>query len=133
VNDTLTIKDGRNVLRLERRFAHAPEKVWRAVIEPQRLSAWYPGKVSELEAKVGGHMALDYGGGWTTTAVVTAVEPKEFVEYAAEGRVRWAFLSDPGGSRIELIQTGPNGAEPDPAEWRAHVEALVARVIECAA
>lgn len=76
MNDTLTIRsDGRQVLRIERRFAHAPEKVWRAVIEPERLSRWYPGTVTLLEPWVGGRMAMDYGQGWTTTGVVTAIDP----------------------------------------------------------
>jgi uncharacterized protein YndB with AHSA1/START domain len=29
-------------LRFRRRFAHPPEKVWRALVEPEHLAAWFP-------------------------------------------------------------------------------------------
>jgi uncharacterized protein YndB with AHSA1/START domain len=29
-------------LRFERRLAHPPEKVWRALTEPEHLEAWFP-------------------------------------------------------------------------------------------
>jgi len=38
--------DGRSVLRMERRYPHAVEKVWRAVTEPEHLAAWFPSTVS---------------------------------------------------------------------------------------
>ena len=34
MNATLDTVDGRPVLRMERRLAHPPEKVWRAIHEP---------------------------------------------------------------------------------------------------
>jgi uncharacterized protein YndB with AHSA1/START domain len=37
----LTTIDGRPALRFERRLGHAPERVWRAVSEPDELSAWF--------------------------------------------------------------------------------------------
>ena len=30
------------VLRYERRLTHSPEKVWRALTEPEQLAAWFP-------------------------------------------------------------------------------------------
>jgi uncharacterized protein YndB with AHSA1/START domain len=30
------------LLRFRRRFAHPPEKVWRALVEPEHLAAWFP-------------------------------------------------------------------------------------------
>lgn len=36
-------RDGeRAVVRYERRLAHAPSKVWRALTEPAQLAAWFP-------------------------------------------------------------------------------------------
>ena len=32
-------------LRFERRRAHPPEKVWRAITEPEHLGAWFPSEI----------------------------------------------------------------------------------------
>src|SRR4051794_41670919 len=34
--------EGRWRLRFERRLAHSPERVWRAITEPDDLRAWFP-------------------------------------------------------------------------------------------
>jgi uncharacterized protein YndB with AHSA1/START domain len=58
VNETLNTEAGRTVLRMERRLAHPPEKVWRALTEPAHLSKWYPFDVVELEPWVGGKISV---------------------------------------------------------------------------
>lgn len=105
MNDTLTIREGRHVLRLHRRFAHSPETVWRAVIEPQQLSQWYPGKVTALEPRVGGTLALDYGDGWVTTAVVTACEPPRLFAFTERALAEMPREGD-NDIRIELRPDG---------------------------
>lgn len=43
VDGTLEVRDdGSFVLRFERRLAHLPEKVWRALTEPDQLRQWFP-------------------------------------------------------------------------------------------
>lgn len=37
----VTLEDG-PLLRLERHFDHAPERVWRAITDPQELRQWFP-------------------------------------------------------------------------------------------
>lgn len=32
-------------LRFRRRLAHAPEKVWRAITEPEHVAAWFPQRI----------------------------------------------------------------------------------------
>jgi uncharacterized protein YndB with AHSA1/START domain len=40
---TLEVRDDdRYVLRFERRLVHPPEKVWRALTEPEQLRQWFP-------------------------------------------------------------------------------------------
>ncbi|PZG03110.1 SRPBCC domain-containing protein, partial [Nonomuraea aridisoli] len=47
MNETLTLHpDGRTTLRLQRRLPHPPEKVWRAITEPEHLAAWFPTTVT---------------------------------------------------------------------------------------
>src|SRR5258708_20510209 len=43
---TLEEIDGRWRLRFTRALAHPPEKVWRAITEPQHLQAWFPHTIS---------------------------------------------------------------------------------------
>ena len=45
--------EGRTVLRFERRLAHAPDKVWRAVTEPSELAHWFPAKIEAYELRPG--------------------------------------------------------------------------------
>jgi uncharacterized protein YndB with AHSA1/START domain len=50
---TLEVRsDGKYVLRFERRLAHPPEKVWRALTEPDQLRQWFPTDI-EGERKLG--------------------------------------------------------------------------------
>ena len=37
--------DERFRLRFSRQLAHSPEKVWRAITEPEHLEAWFPGRI----------------------------------------------------------------------------------------
>ena len=43
MTESLQARDGRSVLRMERWLKHPPEKVWRAMTEPDRLADWFPG------------------------------------------------------------------------------------------
>lgn len=79
MNETLTTTAGRPVLRMERRLAHAPEKVWRAITEPAHLSQWYPFRATELDLRVGGTIHFDDGRGMTMEAVITELDaPRVF-------------------------------------------------------
>jgi uncharacterized protein YndB with AHSA1/START domain len=44
--------DGKYVLRFERQLSHPPEKVWRALTEPDQLRRWFPVDI-EGERRVG--------------------------------------------------------------------------------
>src|SRR6266508_6752873 len=61
VNATLRSVDDRAVLRMERRLAHPPEKVWRALTDPAHLNQWYPFQATALELRVGGRIGFDGG------------------------------------------------------------------------
>ena len=55
-------------LRIERSYAAAPEKVWRAWTDPQALRQWFgpgPGEtvsLAELDLRVGGRFRIVFGG-----------------------------------------------------------------------
>ncbi|MBV8934055.1 MAG: SRPBCC domain-containing protein, partial [Kutzneria sp.] len=52
---SLRIVEGTPVLRFERRIAHPPAKVWRAVTDPAEMAHWFPAAV-ETELRTGAAM-----------------------------------------------------------------------------
>lgn len=91
MNATLLTVEGRPMLRIERRFAHPQEKVWRALTEPDHLSQWYPFAVSGMDLRVGGIVNFDDGQGTAFDAVITELDPPRvfaFSERAPEVVVR---------------------------------------------
>jgi len=59
-NGTLqTTEDGRLVLRYERRLAHSPARVWRALTEPEELGQWFPAAV-DMDLVAGGKMRFTF-------------------------------------------------------------------------
>src|SRR5205085_289579 len=59
VNATLHTSDGRPMLRFERRLEHPPERVWRAITEPEELAHWFPAQV-EIDLRPGGAMKFSF-------------------------------------------------------------------------
>jgi uncharacterized protein YndB with AHSA1/START domain len=90
----LTTVEGRPVLRIERRLAHPPEKVWRAVTEPEHLSRWYPFTVTQLDLRLGGKIRFDDGQGSTLEAVVTELEPQRLFAFSTNAPVGTSRESD---------------------------------------
>jgi uncharacterized protein YndB with AHSA1/START domain len=82
MNETLSTVDGRNVLRMERRLAHPPEKVWRAITEPGHLSQWYPFDVVEMDLRVGGKILFDDKHGTVMDAVITELDPPRIFAFS---------------------------------------------------
>ncbi|MBF9131924.1 SRPBCC domain-containing protein [Plantactinospora sp. S1510] len=96
-NESLDSVDGRQRLRIERRLAHPPEKVWPAVTEPEHLSRWFPAEV-RLEPRPGGQITFSFGpDGAETTGSISAYDPPRL----------FAFDWDGDLFRIELRADGP--------------------------
>jgi uncharacterized protein YndB with AHSA1/START domain len=76
MHETLSTVDGRSVLRIERRLRHRPEKVWRAITEPEDLRHWFPARM-ELELTLGAaiRFASPDGDGPTQDGRITEFEP----------------------------------------------------------
>ena len=53
--DQFLTLDGRPTVRVERRYPHPIDKVWRAVTTPEHLGQWFPSPV-ELDLRPGGAM-----------------------------------------------------------------------------
>jgi uncharacterized protein YndB with AHSA1/START domain len=122
ITGTLHTVDGRPALRFERRMAHAPERVWRAVTEPAELAQWFVGPVP-----------------WTPQLGETfevAGQPGEITALDAPRRLAWswgeeryAFELAPDGDGCRLVfthvfnpQYGP--ADQHAAGWETYFERL---------
>ncbi|MBT2390012.1 SRPBCC domain-containing protein [Streptomyces sp. ISL-1] len=79
-SDTLTTADGRTALRMERRLAHPPRRVWDAITQPAHLARWFPSEVT-VDLRPGGAIGFLFPGdsepGMTGT-VTDADEPHVF-------------------------------------------------------
>ncbi len=105
MNESLHTVDGRPTLRIERRLAHRPEKVWRAVTEPDHLSQWYPFRVEELDLRVGGRIRFDDGEGTSYGAVITELDPPRVFAFSEHAPASMTRESD-DLLRIELRPDG---------------------------
>lgn len=113
MNEALRTVDGRNMLRIERRLAHPPQKVWRALTEPEQLGQWYPARVAQMDLRVGGEILFDYGEGTILRAVITELDPPRrfaFSENAGaalsrEDDAQLSFTLEPDGDSTLLVFT----------------------------
>ncbi len=80
----LTQREQKPALRIERWFAHPPEKVWEAITQPEELKHWFPAAM-EGERAVGSALAFRFEGDTPLThGKVTAWEPPSLFEYTWE-------------------------------------------------
>ncbi|MFJ5214525.1 SRPBCC family protein [Streptomyces sp. NPDC088354] len=102
-----TAADGRTALRMVRRLAHPPEKVWRALTEPGHLARWFPSDV-EMELRPGGKVrfAFRHGEMPDLDGEVTEVDPPRVLAYTWGGDLlRWEVEPAASGSVLTLTHT----------------------------
>lgn len=124
--------NGAKVLRFEREFRHAPEKVWRALIEPSELQGWFPCQI-EGERKVGATIRFVFEGEDESPAegVIVEFDPPHVLAYTWEGEsLRWELHPISGGSRLiftsQLDPAYP--ADNTAAGWHLCLELLEAQL-----
>jgi len=64
---------GRRSVQVEVEVPGTPEEVWQAIASGPGISAWFV--PTELEGKVGGKLACDFGGGMVSSAEITEWQP----------------------------------------------------------
>ncbi|MEU0956720.1 SRPBCC family protein [Streptomyces niveus] len=121
---------GRTALRMERRLAHPPQRVWDAITQPAHLAKWFPSEVSvDLRpgGEIGFHFPGELGPGPAMTGRVTDVdEPRLFAFTWGEDHLRWEIAPDGDGSRLSLVHTFGDrfGAASFASGWQVCVTAL---------
>ncbi|UQA60612.1 SRPBCC domain-containing protein [Polyangium aurulentum] len=102
-NGTLTQKDDHVELRFERRLAHPPEKVWRALTDSKELIHWFPARV-EGAREAGAELRFFFEEGEPGTGRISVFDPPRVLEYTWEGDLlRWELR--PEGTGCLLIFT----------------------------
>jgi uncharacterized protein YndB with AHSA1/START domain len=139
VNETLSTEGGRTVLRMERRLAHPPEKVWRALTEPDQLGQWFPFPPTELELRIGGRISFRStvpGQDTTVRGVVTELDPprvfaftqdaRPVLEREGENLLRFELRPDGDGCLLVLTHAFHDRpyAAANAAGWAACLNAL---------
>jgi uncharacterized protein YndB with AHSA1/START domain len=94
-------KDGEKwTLILVRELRHPPEKVWRALTEPEHLREWAPFDVEGSLGTVGSSVKLTWvGTGAEIETTVTRAESPKVLEY---DDTRWELQPVEGGTRLTL-------------------------------
>ncbi|ADB32620.1 Activator of Hsp90 ATPase 1 family protein [Kribbella flavida DSM 17836] len=112
MSETLTTENGRTVLRMERRLAHPPEKVWRALTDPAELAHWYPALV-EADLRLDGRIVFTFADGEDdfvddpdNTGVIRAYDPPRLLEFTWGSEVqRWEVTPTAEGCVLALTST----------------------------
>lgn len=128
MNETLSTVDGRSVLRMERRLAHPPEKVWRAVTDPAELRQWFPAEM-EMDFRVGGKITFVFAGDEAppTNGVITELDPPRVFGYSWDrSELRWELQADGDGCLLVFTQVFDDraGAASFAAGWVGCLDVL---------
>ncbi len=125
VDGTLERLADRWRLVFTRRLQHAPEKVWRAIVEAEHRDTWFPQRI-EGEWRVGAPLRFVSEGG-AFDGEVLAFEPPKLVEMLwGTDRIRLEVQPDGDGCVLTLSDTfaEQGKAARDAAGWHACLDAL---------
>jgi uncharacterized protein YndB with AHSA1/START domain len=117
-------------LRYERHLAHAPDKVWRALTEPEHISAWFPTDIVG-ERAAGADLSFPFrqGEGPTMTGRFLAFDPPAKLEIEwGEEILRFDLAPDGEGTALTMtvVFDELGKAARDGAGWHACLDALAA-------
>ena len=125
-------RDGRWQLRFTRRLAYPPERVWRALVEPEEIEAWFPTTI-EGDCAPGAPLRFQFRKGEAppVDGEMIACDPPRLMEFRwGDGdTMRFELEPDGDGTVLTLIDTfGDRGkAARDAAGWHICLGALSAR------
>jgi uncharacterized protein YndB with AHSA1/START domain len=117
-------------LTFTRRLAHTPEKVWRAVTEPEHLATWFPQEIVG-ERSPGARLRFVSGAGDGFDGEMVVFEPPSVIEMMwGSDRLRIELQPDGPGTLLTLSDTfGELGkAARDAAGWHECLDRLAAEL-----
>jgi uncharacterized protein YndB with AHSA1/START domain len=116
-------------LRFTRRLSHPPEKVWRALSEPEHLAAWFPTDI-EGERRSGAPLRFVFreGEGPTLEGRMIEYDPPSVLElrWGDDETLRFELEPDGEGSLLTFVNTFDElgRAARDAAGWHARLDLL---------
>jgi uncharacterized protein YndB with AHSA1/START domain len=117
-------------LRFERRLRHSPERVWKALTDPEELKKWFPDTIVVSEWRVGARLQFRHEGGlYAFDGEVLAYDPPRVLEIRwGTDRVRFEVEPAKDGSVLTLIDTidQVGKAARDAAGWHVCLDRLEA-------
>jgi uncharacterized protein YndB with AHSA1/START domain len=124
--------DGRWELRFTRTLRHPPEKVWRAITEPEHLAHWFPTTI-EGERAVGAHLWFGFPAGEAPPfeGEMLAFEPPSVMELRwGPDIIRVELRPTDEGTVLTLLDTLEHRgkAARDGAGWHVCLDALGAHL-----
>jgi uncharacterized protein YndB with AHSA1/START domain len=120
-------------LTFSRWVPHPPEKVWRALTEPEHLEAWFPTTI-EGELVAGAQLLFSHrdDAAPPSRGEMIAFEPPRLLEFTwGDGdRLRFELKPEQSGTGLTLVDTfdEQGKAARDAAGWHACLDALVAHL-----
>jgi uncharacterized protein YndB with AHSA1/START domain len=122
--------EGRPMLRFERLLAHPPERVWKALTEPDELAHWHPSPAL-FESRAGGTVTYlpHKGKPMFPEGEVMEYEPPRVLEHTwGEDQLRWELEPRADGCLLILTHTFDDRfkAARDAAGWHLCLDALSA-------
>ena len=126
---TLEQTDAGPRLRFARRLAHPPEKVWRALTDPDHLAAWFPQAVTVGKWKPGARLHFEDAGVPEATfdGEVLAVEEPSLLEFSwGPDVLRFELRPEGDGTLLVLLDTleTVGKAARDGAGWHLCLDRL---------
>ncbi|MDQ1675466.1 MAG: hypothetical protein QOC93_610 [Actinomycetota bacterium] len=120
--------DGRWQLRFTRHLPHPPQKVWRALTEPEHLGAWFPAEIHG-DRRPGAALTFVFAGGEgpTTSGEMLIYEPPAALEVSwGDDRLRFELAPEADGTVLTFLSTfGALGrASRDGTGWHACLDLL---------
>ena len=125
---TLTQAGERWQLRFERRLAHPPEKVWRALTEPEHLAAWFPSEIhGDREAGAKLRFVFTNNEGPPTDGEMLVYDPPATLELRWDTEIlRFDLRPEGEGCLLTFVDTFDElgKASRDSAGWHACLDVL---------
>jgi uncharacterized protein YndB with AHSA1/START domain len=120
----------RHLLSFTRFLPHPPERVWRAITEPQHLSAWFPARVDgDRQAGAPLRFVFEHGEGPPGDGIVEVFDPPRVFAFTwGPESLRFELEASDGGTVLTFV----NGfdelgkAVRDAAGWHYCLERLAA-------
>ena len=113
-------------IRFTRTFAHSPEKVWRALTDPEHRQAWFPDTSVGDFTSVGASLRFEHPGGTFDGEVLAADAPKLLEFRWGTDILRFELRPDGAGTVLafsDTITEVGKGAR-DTAGWHVCIDRL---------